>query len=108
MLIFDLHAIGGKLYAKRRERGMTQAELAEKAEISDRTYADIERGVTVMRIDTLLKICKALNITPDEIFTESVECEMSEEEIADMLRICSSKEKKTAVRLLSAYLDSLR
>ena len=44
MLIFDFHTIGNKLYAIRKQMGMTQAEVAEAAGVSDRTYADIERG----------------------------------------------------------------
>ena len=62
MLIFNLNIIGNNLYKVRKANGLTQAEVAEKAELSDRTYADIERGNTIMRIDTLLKICNALHI----------------------------------------------
>lgn len=70
MLIFDFHAIGEKLYAVRKRSGLTQAEVAELAGLSDRTYADIERGSVNMRIETVLKICRALGITPDALLTE--------------------------------------
>ena len=69
MLIFDFHAIGEKLYAVRKRSGLTQAEVAELAGLSDRTYADIERGSVNMRIETVLKICRALGITPDALLT---------------------------------------
>ena len=49
MLIFDLHTIGNRLLMIRKRMGMTQAEVAEAAGLSDRTYADIERG-TVNRV----------------------------------------------------------
>ena len=70
MLIFDFHTIGNKLYAIRKQTGMTQAEVAEAAGVSDRTYADIERGSVNMRIETVLRICNTLHVTPDEILTE--------------------------------------
>ena len=70
MLIYDLNVIGNRLYALRKRMGMTQTELAEAAGLSDRAYADIERGSVNMRIETVLKICEALHITPDEILTE--------------------------------------
>ena len=54
MLLFDLCAIGNKLLSFRKKRGMPQAEVAEAAGLSDRTYADIERGTVNMRIETLL------------------------------------------------------
>lgn len=67
MLIFDLQVIGNRLLCIRKRIGMTQAEVAEAAELSDRTYADIERGAVNMRTGTILKICGVLHITPDEV-----------------------------------------
>lgn len=64
MLIFDMRAIGNKLLAIRKKTGLTQAEVAEAAGLSDRTYADIERDSVNMRTETNLKICEALHITP--------------------------------------------
>ncbi|MBQ8288515.1 MAG: helix-turn-helix transcriptional regulator, partial [Clostridia bacterium] len=49
MLVFDFITIGNKLYTIRKKMGMTQAEVAELADLSDRTYADIERGTVNMR-----------------------------------------------------------
>lgn len=70
MLIFDLRTIGNKLLTIRKRMGMTQAEVAEAAGLSDRTYADIERGSVNMRTETILRICDVLHITPDEVLTE--------------------------------------
>ena len=56
MLIFDRRTIGNRLLAMRKKRGLTQAEVAELAGLSDRTYADIERGTVNMRLETLLHI----------------------------------------------------
>ena len=49
---------------------MTQSEVAEAAGLSERTYADIERGDVNTRIETILKVCDALQITPDAVLTE--------------------------------------
>ncbi len=73
MLIFDLQAIGSRLLAIRKRAGLTQAEVAEAAGLSDRAYADIERGQVNMRMETVLRICQALHITPDEILTREQE-----------------------------------
>ena len=70
MLVLDFHAVGNKLLSIRKRVGMTQAEVAEAAGLSDRTYADIERGTVNMRVETILRICNVLHITPDEILTE--------------------------------------
>ncbi len=108
MLIFDFRTIGNKLFAIRKRCGMTQLDVASAAGLSERTYADIERGSTNMRIETVLKICEALHITPDEILTEdSPTLAAKQEELLDRLNACSAKDKETALNLLGVYLRSL-
>ena len=108
MLVFDLHAIGNKLLAIRKRMGMTQAEVAESAGLSDRTYADIERGVVNMRTETILRICNVLHITPDEILVgENTTLTAQQAEIWERLNACNPKDKETALQLLSVYLNSL-
>lgn len=108
MLLLDMREIGNKLLAIRKRMGMTQVEVAEAASLSSRTYADIERGTVNMRVETILHICEALHITPDEILTQSnTELTAQEEEILARLNACNSKDKETALRLLSVYLQSL-
>lgn len=108
MLVFDLRSIGNKLLLIRKRMGMTQAEVAEAAGLSDRTYADIERGTVNMRAETILRICKVLHITPDQILTEEANSTASNQtELLDRLNACNPKDKETALRLLTVYLDSL-
>ena len=108
MLIYDFTTIGNKLFSFRNRIGMTQAEVAETAGLSDRTYADIERGTVNMRIETILHICDALHITPDEILTEKESDQISrQDELWARLNSCSPKDKETALRILSVYLQSL-
>ncbi len=108
MLVLNLTDIGNNLYKIRKSKGLTQAEVAEKADFSDRTYADIERGSTNMRIETLLKICEALNITPNDILVVDNDIEITEQDIAETIKNCSNNEKETALKLLSVYVDSLK
>lgn len=107
MLVFDLYAIGNKLLSVRRRLGMTQSEVAEAAGLSDRTYADIERGTVNMRVETLLRICNVLHITPDDIFTEPTPTAVRQEELMEHLNACNQKDRETALRLLEVFLDSL-
>ena len=108
MLVFDLHDIGNKLLLVRKRMGMTQAEVAEAAGLSDRTYADIERGTVNMRIETILRICKVLHVTPDEILTEANSSLLTQqEELWERLNKCNPKDRETALQLLSVYLQSL-
>ena len=108
MLIIDTREIGNKLLAIRKRSGMTQMEVAELADLSNRAYADIERGSSNMRVDTIIKICNALHITPDEILTsDTEEITAQHEELLQRLNACSPKDKETALQLLSVFLKSL-
>lgn len=108
MLIYDLYEIGNRLYAIRKKTGMTQMEIAEEADISERAYADIERGTANMRLITLLRICDALHITPNELLTdEKPPRDLQKEEMLKRLNVCSVKDQDTALRLLDVYLKSL-
>ena len=76
--------------------------------LADRTYADIERGFVNMRIETILRICDALHITPDEILTQdNPSASLCQDELIARLNACPPKEKETALRLLEVYLQSL-
>lgn len=109
MLIFDWHEIGNRLLAQRKRMGLTQSEVAEYAGLSDRTYADIERGNVNMRVETALRICKALGITPNDILTvEETDIAAQETVLMKGLAQCSAQERATAMRLLTVYLRSLR
>lgn len=109
MLIFDSMVVGNRLLAVRKRLGLTQTEVAERAELSGRTYADIERGSVNMRIETFLHICHALQVTPDEILTdENFRFSSRQEELMERLNRCSSKERETALNLLAVYLQSLQ
>lgn len=109
MLIFDFHKIGGKLFSARKRLGLTQMEVAESSGLSDRAYADIERGTVNMRIETVLRICQALQISPNDILTEDDNTpELQQNELLEQLAHCTPKEQETALSLLSVYLRSLK
>lgn len=60
--------IGKKLKQLRTERDLTQAELAEKADMNANYYAKIERGEVKPAPEAYEKIAKALKVTAADIF----------------------------------------
>ena len=57
----------------RKELGITQAKLAELADISEPYMNDIERCQTWISDKTLLKLARALNLELHELFIENNE-----------------------------------
>lgn len=108
MIVENIGIVGNKLYAIRKRCGMTQAQVAEAAGLSNNTYAEIERGVVNTSIESIMQVCRALHITPDEILTDApAQATAREEDILARLAACSPRDKETALQLLDTFLRSL-
>ncbi len=108
MIVKDIEAMGSKLYAIRKRCGMTQAEAAEAANLSVNTYAEIERGVVNTGVESIMQICRALHVTPNEFLLEdAAQASSREADILARLQSCNPKQKETALRILEAYLQSV-
>ncbi|MDD6071253.1 MAG: helix-turn-helix transcriptional regulator [Clostridiales bacterium] len=109
MLIHNLNIIGNKLLAYRKRLGLRQLDVAEAANLSERAYADIERGNTNFHVDTLLNICNALHITPNDILTEEPDTvSIQKNDIFNQLSSCTNQEQELILKLLSVYLDEIK
>jgi len=59
---------GEKIKRMRQNRGMTQEQLSEAADITQRALSAIERGENFVTSDTLDKLLLALDTTSEELF----------------------------------------
>ncbi len=57
-----------KLKEKRKEKGLSQVEVAKKAKISERTYQRYESGERLSDVLTALIIADILNSAVEELF----------------------------------------
>ena len=51
----------------RKERGITQAEMAKKLETTQQQYSKYETGKQEMSVRQFIKICNVLDASSDEI-----------------------------------------
>ncbi|MBE5783293.1 MAG: helix-turn-helix transcriptional regulator [Clostridiales bacterium] len=68
----DYEALGRKIRGLRRERHMTQTELAKAIQISQPFLGHIERGSRIASLETLVKICNTLGTDPNFLLEESI------------------------------------
>lgn len=59
----DAKILGNYIAARRKELGMTQANLAEKIHVTDKAVSRWERGVGLPDIDNLEALAKALDVS---------------------------------------------
>lgn len=65
----DLNKTGKLIALIRKEKGLTQRELAEKLNLSEKTISKWERGVGFPDISLILPLCKCLEIDANELMT---------------------------------------
>lgn len=66
MQIMDLIKIGKYISGKRKELGLTQKQLAEKLDKSDKSVSKWERGICLPDVSVYMELCSILNITINE------------------------------------------
>jgi transcriptional regulator with XRE-family HTH domain len=59
--------LGKRIYLFRKENGLTQAALAEKAKISNEFMSGIERGAKLPSLPTLEKLSQVLSINVKDL-----------------------------------------
>lgn len=94
----------------RKLRGLSQEELASKAEVHETYIGKLERSEKVCSVVVLDKITNALNLSMVEFFNyiQPVSGEASEStlaEIVNRLRSRSENEQKRILKVIDAMLD---
>ena len=64
----QMSKMGPKLRATRKDRGLTLAEVAERAGVTKGFLSLAERGLTSVSVPTLLRICDALGVSIGALF----------------------------------------
>ena len=68
----DQVKIGNFIKLKRKEKKITQSELAEKLNITDRAISKWENGICMPDSGTIPKLCEILNITINDLFSGKI------------------------------------
>ena len=64
--------LGKRLKALRVEKKLTQERLAELTDVSPQHISHIETNSSKVSLPALVKICNALEVTPDSILLDSI------------------------------------
>ena len=96
--------MGLRIGVRRRELGMTQKELAEIAGCSDNYISSIENGKSKPTLAILVKICVALDITPDYCLLGTMRPNNVPKNITDNLLLCTEDTLELITLILSDVL----
>ena len=81
-----------ELEKRRKELKMSQAELAEKVNVSNNHISSIETGKQIPSLTTFVKICEQLDTTPDFLLLGSLHTDNLPKNIYDSLALCNKKD----------------
>lgn len=106
-------AFGRRLADLRRQRGLTQAALAERAGIATNTVGSYERGAKTPRPVTLERLATALDVAPDRLAFGPSLADAAEEgsPLADLLMLLREEEDhvvRVVADLASVIVPALR
>ena len=103
MISVDYEKVGKRIADRRRELGLKQWQVEQKADLCFKYMSNIERAKTVISIDVLMKLCEVLNTTPDFLLLGAVTNDEDNDYLKSMtsrLRQMSSKQARLALSLM--------
>ena len=98
----DQIRIGKFIQERRKEKRLTQSELAEKLDVTDRAVSKWENGNCIPDASNIQELCKILNITINDLFSGCVvdmrdNEKKLEENLLEMIKIKEQRDKELLI-----------
>ncbi len=94
--------IGRRIARRRKELGLRQAEVCEKAGINDKYLSCIERATSIPSLEVIMKLALALETTPDEFLVGTIRYDNEHwRDTAELLRGMNEKQLNLAKSFLN-------
>lgn len=98
----DYSEIGKRIARRRKELGLRQVQVCERAGINDKYLSCIERATSIPSLEVVMKLALAMDTTPDAFLTGTVRYESDEwRDVAELLRGMNGEQLKLARSFLS-------
>ena len=102
-----MYIIGKRIKMFREKKGLSQKDFASMIGQKNGTVSNWERGHTRPDVDTLVEICKALDVSADELLDIRVNMQdMSETEQKIIMAYREKKEIQHSVNILLGLSDN--
>ena len=104
-----LKTLGKRIAYLRKQKGMNQEDFADVSGKMINTISNIERGLSDPKVTTLMSISEALNISIEELFSETKQTQAPEElpsNILAILQILKKQDDKT-LKVIQKQIEAL-
>ncbi|MBR4308708.1 MAG: helix-turn-helix transcriptional regulator [Oscillospiraceae bacterium] len=97
----DYTEIGKRIALRRKQLGLKQSQVSEKAEIGEKYLSCIERATSIPSLEVLMRIARALDTTPNHLLLGSSHLgQESWQDVAELLRGLDPKQLDLAKSFL--------
>ena len=96
---------------RRRDIGMTQVQLASAAQLGENTIQRIESGQAQTNIESLVRLAKALGVTPNDLAPASYGFASQDSQLKDIVKqfeLLSEPDKRLFLNAASIFIAGLR
>ncbi len=102
--------IESRIAQARKAKSISQANLADRAQISVSHMSDIENGKKQIGIEIFIRIIEALNVSADWILHASNENvkQIHQNELSELPSDCSAKESQALLKIMTDIKSVLR
>lgn len=104
----DQKAIGRRIKAARERKGLTQEELAEEVDLSPMHVSVIERGVKLPKLETLINIANALDVSADVLLQDVVnnQTKLCASEASELFLQLRREDQRRALAVLRSFVET--
>lgn len=105
-MVVDYSLIGKRLAEVRKSQKITQEKLAEKTDLANNYISNIENSRSIPSLETLVKLCDALGVTPNDILLGAslTSNQYMADELQEKISQCTPKEKRLICGFVSLLL----
>lgn len=86
-MALDYNEIGKRIARRRKQLGLKQSEVEEKANLSYKYLSNIERGISIPSTEVIMRLAISLDTTPNEFLIGTLQHEDEEwKNVSEILR----------------------
>lgn len=104
-----IQRIGARIRIASQKMGLSQPQLAERANLSTQSVSNLENGKAKMSIESFIRILNVLQVSSDEILgLELPNRDKRVAELEELLFDCTPKEAEAILRMGRQLKETLR
>lgn len=91
------------------KKGFTQEQLAELADLGDKSISQIETGRSFIKLEDMPRLCKVLGVEPYQLFltnsqSEEISDDLRRERVFSRLNTCNRQELELLCDILTQFI----